>query len=85
MFALRRTPPTLYTPYATDPPIIRIPYVWFIDASINEQFPVVMLMGDKSKLQNHWYPAKVNHIENTLVPSWERANRQHRAIARRAR
>lgn len=27
MFALRRTPPTTYTPYATSPPLIRIPYV----------------------------------------------------------
>ena len=31
MFALRRTPPTHYTPYATAPPVIRIPYVWFTE------------------------------------------------------
>lgn len=85
MFALRRTPPTSYTPYATEPPIIRIPYVWFVDTATNEQFAVVMLMGDKAELQNLWYPAKVTHIENTLVPTWERAHPSHRAIVRRTR
>lgn len=85
MFALRRTPPTDYTPYATDPPIIRIPYVWFIDTATREDLAVVMLMGDKAELQNHWYPAKVAHIENTLVPAWERTHPTHQAIVRRTR
>lgn len=44
-----------------------------------------MLMGDKAELQNLWYPAKVTHIENTLVPTWERAHPSHRAIVRRTR
>lgn len=30
-FALRRTPPTSITPYADSPPVLRIPYVWFVD------------------------------------------------------
>lgn len=44
-----------------------------------------MLMGDKTALQNLWYPAKVTHIENTLVPTWERAHPSHQAIVRRTR
>lgn len=28
-FGLRRTPPTIVTPYADTPPVLRIPYVWF--------------------------------------------------------
>lgn len=74
-FALRRTPPTNYTPYADQPPVIRIAYVWFIDTGTNEEFAVVMLMGDKTALGNNWYPSKVAAIENTLVPDWERTNR----------
>lgn len=52
MFALRRTPPTTYTPYATSPPVIRIPYVWFADADTGEELAVVMLLGDKTDLKN---------------------------------
>lgn len=85
MFALRRTPPTSYTPYATDPPVIRIPYVWFIDTTTQQELAVVMLMGDKTRLQNQWYPTKVQHIETKLVPDWERANPSHRATVRRTR
>lgn len=84
-FALPRTPPTGYTPYADRPPVIRIAYVWFIDANTNEEFAVVMLMGDKTKLGNNWYPSKVTTIENTLVPDWERTNPNHHAQVRRTR
>ena len=84
-FALRRTPPTNYTPYADRPPVIRIAYVWFIDTSTNEEFAVVMLIGDKTKLGNNWYPSKVTAIENTLVPDWERNNPNHHAQVRRTR
>ena len=35
-FALRRTPPTDYTPYAITPPVIRIAYVWFTDDAAEE-------------------------------------------------
>lgn len=84
MFALRRTPPTSYTPYADKPPIIRIPYVWFRDSS-NQELAVVMLMGDKKKLANHWYPVRVNEIEDHLIPDWERSNPGHHAIVKRTR
>ncbi len=85
MFALRRTPPTIYTPYATSPPLVRIPYVWFVDRPTGEELAVVMLLGDKSDLKNHWYPTKVQRIEMTLVPDWERANPSHHATVRRTR
>lgn len=53
-YALRRTPPTVHTPYATQPPVIRIPYVWF--STPEGELPVVMYMGDKTTLGNLWYP-----------------------------
>ncbi len=84
-FALRRTPPTDYTPYADRPPVIRIAYVWFLDDATREEVAAVMLMGDKSALGNNWYPAKVNEIENILPPDWERSNPTHHAQVRRTR
>lgn len=84
-FALRRTPPTDYTPYAEMPPVIRIAYVWFTDTALAEEVAVVMLMGDKTKHGNHWYPSKVNEIENTLVPDWERCHPTHQVQVRRTR
>lgn len=68
-FALRRTPPTEYTPYATGPPIIRIPYVWFHDDTADGPVAVIMMLGDKTTQQNHWYPAAVTRIETVLVPA----------------
>ncbi len=53
LFALRRTPPTIYTPYADGPPVLRIPYVWF-DIGGGGEVAVVMLVGDKTKLGNEW-------------------------------
>ncbi len=84
-FALRRTPPTKYTPYADQPPVIRIAYVWFTDDSKREELAVVMLMGDKTTLGNNWYPSKINTIENTLVPDWEHTHPNHHAQVRRTR
>lgn len=84
MYALRRTPPTAYTPYADAPPIIRIPYVWFLDHD-NDEVAVVMLMGDKKSLGNLWYPTRVNEIETRLIPRWEAANPGHHARIKRTR
>ena len=84
MYALRRTPPTTYTPYADAPPIVRIPYVWFDDPN-GDELAVVMLMGDKTSLGNLWYPTRVNEIENRLIPRWETANPGHHARIRRTR
>ncbi len=84
MFALRRTPPTIFTPYAVEPPIIRVPYVWFLDVD-DQEFAVVMLMGDKTTLGSQWYPARVNEIEGRLIPDWERSNPGDHARIRRTR
>lgn len=64
------------------PPIIRIAYVWFADDATREELAVVMLMGDKTTLGNNWYPSKINAIENTLVPDWERTNPHHAQVRR---
>lgn len=84
-FALRRTPPTDYTPYATTPPVIRVPYVWFAEADGSEEVAVVMLLGDKTTSGNAWYPSKVNLIESRLVPDWKRAHPTQRPQERRQR
>jgi hypothetical protein len=84
MFALRRTPPSVYTPYADSPPVIRIPYVWFTGER-GEELAVLMVMGDKTALGNLWYPKTVSEIEGRLIPSWEAAHRGMSAIVRRTR
>ena len=70
-FALRRTPPTTITPLATEPPAIRIPYVWFTDINTEKEIPYIMLVGDKTNLGNDWYPGVVNLIETKLIKQIE--------------
>ncbi|MCA1832868.1 MAG: hypothetical protein LC750_09120 [Actinobacteria bacterium] len=82
MFALRRTPPTVYTPYADAPPVIRIPYVWFADSATGDEVAVVMLMDDKRKLGNQWYPKTVAAIEGRMIPDWQRTHPTHKARRR---
>ncbi len=36
-----------------------------------------MLIVDKGELQNHWYPAKVTHIENWADVNWTPAVERH--------
>ncbi len=85
-FALRRTPPTTVTPYAYAPPVLRIPYVWFIDQATGEEIAVVMLMGDKAESGNDWYPVAVNQIDKaSMVADWERTHPGHKARTRRTR
>lgn len=85
-FALRRTPPTTATPYADAPPVLRIPYVWFVDQATGDEVAVVMLVGDKTTSGNDWYPAVVNKIDNaSMVTDWERTHPDHKATIRRTR
>lgn len=84
-FALRRTPPTAYTPYATKPPVLRIPYVWYRDITTNGELAVVMSIGSKTTLGHLWYPAQVQLIESRLAPEWERTHHDHRVQRRRKR
>jgi hypothetical protein len=85
MFALRRTPPTTHTPYADRPPVIRIPYVWFLDKETSAEVAVVMLMGDKATQGSHWYPKQVEAIETLLIPGWQHHHPSYRALTRRSR
>jgi hypothetical protein len=77
-FALRLTPPTVHTPYADAPPVIR----WFADTEAPDEVAVVMLMGDKQTLGNQWYPKTVAQIEGRMIPDWERTHPTHRARRR---
>jgi hypothetical protein len=74
-------------PYADEPPVIRIFYAWFTDLTTNEEFPVVLEMGDKSlsPTPNQWYPPIINRIETQTIPQWERLHPAHRARIRRTR
>lgn len=85
--ALRRTPPNEICPFADEPPVLRIFYVWFIDTATNEEFPVVFEMGDKSlsPAPSQWYPPIITRIEAQALPSWERTHPTHRARIRRTR
>lgn len=82
--ALRRTPPTTFTPYAESRPVLRIAYVWFQGPG-GEELAVVMLAGDKSDLGNAWYPGTVQQVDGTMVPEWEHRNPKHKAQVRRMR
>ena len=82
LFALRRTPPTIYTPYADRPPVLRIPYAWF-DVEDGSEVAVVMLVGDKTRLGNEWYPQVVRRIEETMIGEWRRRHPGHRVQVRR--
>ena len=81
LFALRRTPPTVYTPYADSPPVLRIPYVWF-DVGDGGEVAVVMLVGDKTQLGNGWYRSVVRQIESLMIGEWHRHQPSHRAQVR---
>ena len=82
MFALRRTPPTVHTPYADAPPVLRIPYVWF-DRPDGSEVAVVMLIGDKTERGNDWYPSAVKRMEGSMIGEWHRRHPDHRAQVRR--
>lgn len=84
MFALRRTPPTQFTPYAYDPPVLRIPYVWF-DTADGDEVAVVMVAGDKASSTYDWYRAMVRLIEGTMIPQWQHRHPAHTARVKRTR
>lgn len=65
LHALRRTPPTDSTPYATTPPVLRILYAVCQHAA-GEDIAVVLLGGDKTALGNAWYPTNVAEAEHRL-------------------
>jgi hypothetical protein len=64
LHALRRTPPTQSTPYATDPPVLRIIYGYC--RSHDDEMAVVLVGGDKTTLGSHWYPPHIAEAEIRL-------------------
>lgn len=82
-FALRRTPPTPVTPYALQPPVLRIPYVWFIETDTMDEVAVVMFIGDKTEQGNDWYPRAVQQIDTgSMVVEWTLSHPTHTAQER---
>ncbi len=65
LHALRRTPPTATTPYATGDPVLRLIYGYRQDAQ-GQTESVMLVGGDKSKLGNLWYPPHVSEAERRL-------------------
>lgn len=64
--ALRRTPPTDVTPYATDPPVLRVLY-GFAAPPKGRVRAVVLFGGDKTELRSRWYPSATAEAERRLV------------------
>ena len=81
LYALRRTPPTTTTPYATNPPVIRMLFGLVVptnndtsndagndassDASSGET-AVMVVGGDKTTLGNLWYPPHIAEAHQRL-------------------
>lgn len=63
--ALRRTPPTDVTPYATEPPVLRVLY-GFASPPEGGMKAVVLFGGDKTVAGNRWYPTAVAEAERRL-------------------
>ena len=79
--ALRRTPPTETTPYATGPPVIRV-LVGFARDEKRQTTAVALVGGDKTALGNHWYPANVERAQQRL-DQWCSRNPGFAPIVRR--
>ncbi|MEX1008142.1 MAG: hypothetical protein WD271_09910 [Acidimicrobiia bacterium] len=63
--ALRRTPPTNTTPYATDPPVLRIIY-GYCRTGAGDDVTVVLIGGDKTTLGNVRYPRHIAEAQARL-------------------
>jgi len=83
MHALRRTPPSQTTPYASAPPVLRILYAHCTDPA-GDDVAVILIAGDKSRLGNLWYPPKIAEAEQRLE-QYHRVHRQLRPITKRAK
>jgi len=83
MHALRRTPPTQTTPYASRPPVLRVLYAHCADPA-GDDIAVVLVGGDKTTLGNLWYPPKIAEAEHRLE-QFVRVHPQLQPITKRAR
>lgn len=64
LFALRRTPPTNVTPYATRPPVLRM--LFSLIEHEGNVGAVMLLGGDKTRLGNLWYPPNIGEAHLRL-------------------
>jgi hypothetical protein len=83
LHALRRTPPTESTPYATGPPVLRIVY-GYCRAKSGDELAVVLIGGDKATLGNVWYPRHINEAEARL-DQYCRNHRELQPIVKRGK
>jgi hypothetical protein len=65
LHALRRTPPSFTTPYATGNPVLRLIY-GYSQGTDGQTEAVLLIGGDKSNLGNLWYPPHVAEAETRL-------------------
>jgi hypothetical protein len=65
LHALRRTPPTQSTPYATAPPVLRIVY-GYCRMSSGDEAAITLVGGDKTTLGNRWYPPNIAEAQQRL-------------------
>jgi hypothetical protein len=54
------------SPYAVNPPVIRVLY-GFVDKGDGQLAAVLLIGGDKTKLQNDWYLLNVGEAERRLA------------------
>jgi len=78
LHALRRTPPSVTTPYAQAPPILRVLF-GFVSDDEHREVAVVAIGGDKTTLGNAWYPANVTQAE-ARIDQWCQQNPTYRPI-----
>lgn len=65
LHALRRSPPSQSTPYATAAPVLRIIY-GYCRTTAGGEAAVVLVGGDKTSLTNLWYPPHIAEAQLRL-------------------
>ena len=81
LHALRRSPPTITTPYAYGPPVLRILFGYVRDEDGNDA-AVMALGGDKTALGNAWYPANITQAQDR-IDQWCQRNPGYKPITNR--
>lgn len=65
LYALRRSPPTAITPFATEPPVLRVMFAYTVDKSGVER-AIILHVGDKATRGNDWCPGARSTAEARL-------------------
>ncbi len=83
LHALRRSPPTIATPIAVGPPVLRILFGFARDES-GKEVAVVALGGDKTALGNAWYPANITQAQDR-IDQWCQRNPSYKPVMKRGK